>query len=228
MGVVVAGAVLAATGGAYAAVTASSPTITACVRHDGGALYRARTCARRDQRLTWNTTGLQGSKGDTGAPGPSGVAGRPGVPGPTGDPGPPGPKGGPGQGGAAGPSGVVGASTVLEQVPGPLPLAASFVKQHADTILLMTFAGSGYWSGPPGETGLAALILDVDDKDVGVSRLYFNNQDEHLAFPTQEVVVKGIGAGTHTLSLLGFGFFDTNDFFSVSVQELAPASGSSS
>ena len=81
---------------------------------------------------------------------------------------------------------------------------------------------------PTGQAGLAALILDVDDKDVGVSRLYFNNQDEHLAFPTQEVVVKGIGAGTHTLSLLGFGFFDTNDFFSVSVQELAPASGSSS
>ena len=147
------------------------------------------------------------------------------MPGPKGDPGPPGPNGDPGQGGAAGPSGVVAATTVLEQVPGPLPLAATFVKQRADTILTMTFAGSGYWSGPPGNTGLAALILDVDDTDVGVSRLYFNNQDEHLAFPTQQVVVKGIGAGTHTLSLLGFGSFDTNDFFSVTVQELAPASG---
>jgi Collagen triple helix repeat (20 copies) len=227
MGAVVAGAVLAVTGGAYAAVVVSSPTITACVRHNGGALYRAHTCARRDQRLAWNTTGPQGPKGATGALGPSGAPGTPGVPGPKGDTGPPGPKGDPGQSGAAGPSGVVGA-TVLEQVPGPLPLTATFVKQHADTILLMTFAGSGYWSGPPGDAGLAALILDVDDTDVGVSRLYFNNQDEHLAFPTQEVVVKGIGAGTHTISSLGFGFFDTNDFFSVTVQELAPASGSSS
>ena len=172
--------------------------------------------------------GPQGSKGATGAPGPTGAAGTPGVPGPKGDPGPPGPNGDPGQGGAAGPSGVVAATTVLEQVPGPLPLAATFVKQHADTILTMTFAASGHWSGPPGNTGLAALVLDVDDTDVGVSRLYFNNQDEHLAFPTQQVVVKGISAGTRTISLLGFGFFDTNDFFSVTVQELAPASGSSS
>lgn len=156
------------------------------------------------------------------------MAATPGVPGPKGDQGPPGPKGGPGQRGAAGASGVVGATAVLEQVPGPLPLAATFVKRRADTILMMTFAGSGYWSGPPGDAGLAALILDVDDTDVGVSRLYFNNQDEHPAFPTQQVFVKGIGAGTHTVSLLGFGYFDTNDFFSVTVQELAPASGSSS
>ena len=202
--------------------------MTACVRHNGGALYRAHTCARRDQRLTWNTTGPQGSKGATGAPGPTGATGTPGVPGPKGDPRPPGPNGDPGQGGAAGPSGVVAATTVLEQVPGPLPLAATFVKQHADTILTMTFAASRHWPGAPGNTGLAALALDVDDTDVGVSRLYFNNQDEHLAFPTQQVVVKGISAGTHTISLLGFGFFDTNDFFSVTVQELAPASGSSS
>ena len=228
MGAVVAGAVLAATGAAYAAVTVSSPVIEACVRHSGGALYRAHTCARRDQRLDWSTTGPQGPKGATGAPGPAGAAGAPGMRGPKGDTGSSGPVGSPGQGGAAGPSGVVGATAVLEQVPGPLPLAATFVKQHADTILLMTFAGSGYWSGPPGASGLAALILDVDDTDVGVSRLYFNNQDEHLAFPTQQVVVTGIGAGTHTISLLGFGVFDTNDFFSVTVQELAPASGSSS
>ena len=184
MGAVVAGAVLAATGGAYAAVTASSPTITACVRHDGGALYRARTCARRDQRLDLEHDRAAGTKGRL--PAPRGHPARPARPAcrdlkaipvrrdRTGSP---------GQDGAAGPSGVVGATTVLEQVPGPLPLAATFVKQHADTILLMTFAGSGYWSGPPGDTGLAALILDVDDKDVGVSRLYFNNQDEHLAFP---------------------------------------------
>ena len=93
---------------------------------------------------------------------------------------------------------------------------------------MITFAGSGYWSGPPGDSGLAALVLDVDDTDVGVSRSYFNNQDEHLPFPTQQVVVKGIGAGAHTISLLGFGFFDTNDFFSVTVEELATTSGSPS
>jgi Collagen triple helix repeat (20 copies) len=222
MAAAVAGAVLAASGGAYAMVTASSPTITVCVRHNGGALYRAHTCARRDPRLTWNTTGPQGPKGATG------VAGTPGARGPKGDPGPGGPEGNPGQSGTAGPAGVVGATAVLDQMPGPLPLTATFVKQRAETILMMTVAGSGYWSGPPGDTGLAAIVLDVDDNDVGVSRLYFNNQNERLAFPTQQMVVKGIGAGTHTISLLGFGSFDTNDFFSVTVEELAPTSGSAS
>lgn len=57
--------VIAASGGAYAAVS-SSKTISACVHRHGGGLYTAHKCARHDQRLTWDVTGPQG------APGPAG------------------------------------------------------------------------------------------------------------------------------------------------------------
>jgi hypothetical protein len=63
--------VVAAAGGAYAA-TGSHGTITVCVHHKGGALYRAHRCARHDRKLRWNT---KGPAGPTGAQGPAGAAG---------------------------------------------------------------------------------------------------------------------------------------------------------
>ena len=51
MAVALAALVLAAAGGAYAAVDASSPTITACVHHSGSRLYSAHRCATGDRRL---------------------------------------------------------------------------------------------------------------------------------------------------------------------------------
>ena len=198
--------VIATSGAAYAAVSASSPTITACVRHRGGVLYSGRKCARGDARLSWSATGPAGPHGPVGVQGPPGMIGPPGAPGPRGD---------------IGPSGVVDATTVMDQVPGPIPLQATFVKRRADTVLVATFSGSGYWNLAP---GTALLVLDVDDSDVGVSRLFFNNSGEHLAFPTQQVVVKGIAAGSHTISLIGLGLFDSNDYFTVTIEEVAPAS----
>jgi len=47
--------VVAPSGGAYAAVKVMAPpapTITVCVRHVGGSLYRAKKCAKRDAKLT--------------------------------------------------------------------------------------------------------------------------------------------------------------------------------
>jgi hypothetical protein len=70
MTVAVLALVVAVSGGAYAAASSSSGTITACVRHKGGALYVAHSCARRDRRLTWNVAGVPGRDGATGAPGP--------------------------------------------------------------------------------------------------------------------------------------------------------------
>lgn len=70
----------AAGGGAYAATTAGgnrSGVIVACVHRNGGGLYVAKRCAKRDSRLTWDVrglrglTGLPGPKGDTGSAGPS-------------------------------------------------------------------------------------------------------------------------------------------------------------
>lgn len=71
--------VVAASGGAYAAVRSSAPVITACVHDKGGGLYTARRCARHDRRLKWNVTGPPGQPGQPGpATGPAGgaLAGR--------------------------------------------------------------------------------------------------------------------------------------------------------
>lgn len=74
-------------GSAYALGSSGGGRITVCVRHNGGALYKARKCAKHDTTVTWNkqgpmgatgrggppgATGQQGPKGDTGAPGPAG------------------------------------------------------------------------------------------------------------------------------------------------------------
>jgi hypothetical protein len=73
--------ILAAGSGAYAATTSGGGTISACVRHDGGTLYRAHNCARHDQKLSWNASGPQGATGVTGTPGPRGATGITGTPG---------------------------------------------------------------------------------------------------------------------------------------------------
>jgi hypothetical protein len=52
-----------ATGVTYAATRAVPKTITACVHHVGGGLYKAATCAAHDSSLTWNIAGPQGAPG---------------------------------------------------------------------------------------------------------------------------------------------------------------------
>lgn len=47
-------AVVLAGGGAYAIASSSSGTITVCVSHKGGTLYKSKTCARHDTKLSWN------------------------------------------------------------------------------------------------------------------------------------------------------------------------------
>lgn len=146
--------------------------------------------------------GPSGPPGQTGAPG---VPGPPGIPGPQGDP---------------GPSGVVDATNVIDQVPGPLPLFATFVKHRTDTFLVATFSGSGFsnltFPAP------SVIELDIDDAAVGSSQLFINNAGEHLAYPTQRVVIKDITAGRHTVSLIGIATDDANDRFSVTIEEVLP------
>ena len=75
----IAALVAAAAAGAYA--TSGGGTITVCVRHSDGGLYRARRCASRDGKLSWN---LRGPKGRTGPKGAAGAAGAAGPAGPAG------------------------------------------------------------------------------------------------------------------------------------------------
>ena len=85
-GVALTALVVGASGGAYAAGQSASAPISACVHHNGGGLYTARRCARKDRRLTWNVTGPTGPAGSPGAQGAAGAAGAQGIqgiPGPT-------------------------------------------------------------------------------------------------------------------------------------------------
>ena len=94
MGVALVALVVAASGGAYAAVRSSPSIISACVHHKGGGLYVAHKCARHDGRLRWDVTGppgRQGAQGVMGLQGPAGQPGGPGIQGGRGIQGPPGP-----------------------------------------------------------------------------------------------------------------------------------------
>jgi hypothetical protein len=79
---------LVAGGGGYALATRSGDTITVCVSHEGGTLYKAKKCAKIDKKLSWNRVGpqgqqgQQGSRGATGATGPQGPQGLQGPAGP--------------------------------------------------------------------------------------------------------------------------------------------------
>jgi hypothetical protein len=75
--------VLAVAGGGYA-MASSSGTITVCVQHNGGSLYKARKCAKRDKRISWNKVGRRGPTGATGATGATGQTGQTGQTGPAG------------------------------------------------------------------------------------------------------------------------------------------------
>ena len=68
-GLGIVGVVLAA-GGAYAVASSRGGTITVCVSHRTGVLYRSSSCGSHDTRLSWNKQGLAGPRGPQGEPGP--------------------------------------------------------------------------------------------------------------------------------------------------------------
>jgi hypothetical protein len=82
-GVALAALTVAVSGGAYAAATGSPRAIVACVHHQGGGLYVARRCGRKDRSLKWSVTGPAGPAGATGVTGPAGPAGATGPTGPS-------------------------------------------------------------------------------------------------------------------------------------------------
>jgi hypothetical protein len=72
-------ALLIAIAGAYALGSSSGGTITVCVSHKGGSLYRAKKCAKADRKLSWNKQGQPGPTGQSGAQGLPGIPGQQGV-----------------------------------------------------------------------------------------------------------------------------------------------------
>jgi outer membrane protein assembly factor BamB len=69
-------ALLVAGSGAWALASSSDGTITVCVSHHGGGLYKARRCAKHDRKLKWNRAGPKGDAGPKGATGPAGAPGQ--------------------------------------------------------------------------------------------------------------------------------------------------------
>lgn len=153
-------------GGAYAlASSLSGGTITVCVHHKGGTLYKARTCAKHDKKLSWNK---QGPAGATGATGPKGAIGATGA---TGTQGPPGPATGPAGGALAGsypnPSLASGSvtSSALAQMPaariedtcGALAFSVSSGTATAMRFFLADFDQGGLFNGPTCYTAASTL-----------------------------------------------------------------------
>ena len=109
---------LAVGGAAYAASSGKGKRISVCVRHKGGALYRAKKCKRHDAKLSWNTAGRLGATGKTGPTGATGGRGATG------------PRGPQGKTGATGPQGLKGA----QGVPGPVGQSSAITNNLASAL----------------------------------------------------------------------------------------------
>jgi hypothetical protein len=190
LGLLVVMAVLVVGGGAYALAADTTPQITVCVAMQGGALYKAKKCAKGDARLSWSQVGPRGPAGRVGVAGAPGATGATGRTGPTGSQGPagtPGADGTPGQTGPPGPAGTpapqptvtpisfvssgsaesapvtltsFGPITVTEQCTGLLGLGAAQVQE-----LAAQDTGSGDWSATFFSGGQGASSTGAVDSD---------------------------------------------------------------
>jgi hypothetical protein len=182
----------AACGGAYAAGQASTPTISACVRHTSGVFYAAAQCRRRDTRLTWN---VKGPIGPGGPAGPQGTAGPPGPAGPSGPKGDPGPTAGAENGGID-PPGLGSTSNATQTLtdtvlptsqPGGV-FAFGHVDVHLDCgPLFCAFTAGLYVDGQPVPGSARNVELPV-----------FSSTEETLDLFG---VMPGISAGTHHITI---------------------------
>jgi hypothetical protein len=107
------------------------------------------------------------------------------------------------------------ASMVLAQVPGPLPVTSVALTTGGGT-LLVVFGGSAISAA----VGKQQLDLKIDAVLKGSTSLYFGQAATRLAFPTRALVVTGVAAGSHTLSLESAATTDVNDAFGATVVEL--------
>jgi hypothetical protein len=108
-------ALMLAGSGAYALASSGGGTITVCVSHSRGTLYKARKCAKHDGTLSWNTQGPAGATGPQGRQGLQGPTGPTGATGSTGRQGPSGPQGQPGTGNACNAGEGAGSHLTLAQ-----------------------------------------------------------------------------------------------------------------
>lgn len=109
------------------------------------------------------------------------------------------------------------------ELQGPLPITFYFDKKAINSLLLITWSGTGYRTPSQG-TGVGSIELSVNGTQYDMSSLYFNQPDLHLAFPSVESMVSGLISGVQTITLTGGGFgaltTDNTDFFHITVEEV--------
>lgn len=143
----VAAALLIAAVGTYALASSSGGTITVCVSHKGGALYKAKKCVKPDRTLAWNQ---QGPPGSTGQPGPEGPRGAQG------------PQGDPGRQGIQGPPGAASYQTVTGT---PVPSSSGGI--NLDSAYAYCPPGTSPLGGGFSSTGANNTIYTREDRPIG-------------------------------------------------------------
>jgi hypothetical protein len=190
-------------GGTYAFASSSARTIVVCVSHTSGTLYKARTCARHDRKLSWNKQGTRGSVGPRGAQGLQGPRGPQGLQGARGLSGNPGAPGAP----------AVIASTRLNiDTAEATTTSTSFVqvenlghftKHQSKSVLQVTY--DTQMSAPSGDYCFLQLRVDGLNDQGGSSATVGTGSEateiDGLAPATVFAVFTGVPAGTHTLSV---------------------------
>jgi hypothetical protein len=99
----------------------------------------------------------------------------------------------------------------------PPPLVSGPFVTGGGTLLIFA-SGSGFKS----PAGLIGMSIKIDGTNKGFAKCYTNEPSSHKAFTTNALVVTGIAAGSHTVTLESWDstMWNTDDFFSVTVLEL--------
>ena len=106
---------------------------------------------------------------------------------------------------------------LLSNAAGPLPLITNFTT-HGGSLMLFA-SGSGRAGAAPAQIGMTII---VDGFVRGRAECHANEAVRHMSFVANALVVMGLAAGTHTISLnfLGGTTTDDHDRYSLTAMEL--------
>lgn len=101
---------------------------------------------------------------------------------------------------------------------GALPKTSGAFTTRGQTLLVIA-SGSGYHAVGG---ALIGMNIQIDGVNKGVSRVFTNEANSHKAFVMNPLIVTGIAAGAHTVSLTALAgtLGDANDIFNATVIEL--------
>jgi hypothetical protein len=105
----------------------------------------------------------------------------------------------------------------FDAIAGPLPRTSAAFTTGGGTLVLFA-SGSGFASG----VQKIGMEIRIDGAVKGHAKSYTNEPNSHKAFTTNLLVIAGIPAGSHTVTLATWNntLTDSNDFFTATVLEL--------